>query len=293
MDASLPRRKTTVAKIFHRPGLYFGRDFATIDEFAIFVNTLGLMVDADHLPEEELMAARGFNEFVCRHLHGHFKNTTWQYDLLAEYGYHTTTIEAAKILLLRFAAMLREKGVDRFQEAVESAPLVDRANPNRRVIPDGMSEELYRLIEEAIGIHCTPAELETPGGIGNSCAGRYPAKRIDIEPAQAVGGNMKFEEWLSLTDSGKTEVSLAWNVYDGEGLSLALMALARLVDSTIYQVCTANVGIYHGGVFLLSVTVSNGCGADDTFVESHEGFPVVWFSQQNEWLGGFRMGNPV
>ncbi len=153
MDDPKSVPKSTIAHIFKRPGLYFGRDFATIDEFAIFVNTLGLMVGADHLPEEELMAALGFNEFICRHLHGHFKNTIWQYDLLAEYRNHATTIEAAKILLLRFAAMLREKGVERFQEVVESASSMRSPNPNRRADPGGMPEELANLIAEATAVH--------------------------------------------------------------------------------------------------------------------------------------------
>lgn len=143
----------TVAQIFLRPGIYFGRDFATIEEFAIFVNTLGLTVGESRFPEEEVAAARGLNEFVCRYLHGHFKNTTWQYDLLAEYQDHATTIEAAKILLLRFAARLREKGVDRLQEVMESAPSMDRVNPNRRVAPGGMPDELAMLIEQATRLH--------------------------------------------------------------------------------------------------------------------------------------------
>ncbi len=293
MDDLQPRRKMTVAQIFHLPGLYFGRDFATIDEFAIFIQTLGLRNGAYDLPEEEMMATLGFNEFVCRHLHGHFDGT-WQYDLLAEYGDHSTAIEAAKILLLRFSAMLREKGVDRYEEVVKSAPAMERVNPNRRrVSPGGMPEELSTLIAEAITMHCPSFGGMKSGQFGNPAGERIPAKEGVAAPEKPIEGYKKFEEWLSLTDAHRSEVSQKWNVYDGEGLNLALMALARLVGATSYPVQAAHVGIYHGGVYLLHMTVSTGssAGAEAAFVESHEGFPVIWFSPRNEWLGGFRMGH--
>jgi hypothetical protein len=136
----------TVAHIFKRPGLYFGKGFSTVDEFAIFVNTLSLASDGCHLPEEEAVAIWRFNEFASRHLHGHFKGS-WHYDLLARYMDQDTAIKAAMILLLQFAEMLRERGVGQVSEIMELAPSLPAPNPNR---PTG---QLERMIDQAIAIH--------------------------------------------------------------------------------------------------------------------------------------------
>ena len=136
--------------------MYLGTGFSTIDEFAIFVNTTSVMADENRLPREEAVAAWRFNEFVTRHLHGHFKASCWRYDLLARHQGHEEAVCAAMILFLKFAAMLRERGVDRVQEIMELAPSAEHFSP---LWPLG---ELERLVDEAIAIHSPPVDPITP-----------------------------------------------------------------------------------------------------------------------------------
>lgn len=138
----------TIADIFKRPGLWLGTGFSTIDEFHIFMCTMGIhQVEGWKLPKEEGIALRVFDEFVCRHLHGHFKGCKWRYDLLSEHGDHELAIKAAMILFLELAKMLREKGTDQVREVMELVPSLEHINPN------GRPERLERLIAEAISLH--------------------------------------------------------------------------------------------------------------------------------------------
>lgn len=104
--------------------------------------------------------------------------------------------------------------------------------------------------------------------------------------------NIRYEKWLDFTDAQKEELSEGWNVYDGEGFNLAIMALSHLVNSSNRKVATAYVGVYHGGRYLLNVTLldETPIGDVDELSSTFEGFLVVWFNLKNEWMGGFRMG---
>lgn len=137
----------TLADIFRRPGLYLGSGFSTIDEFRIFIAAMGLLGEGSSLPKEEQIALRSLNEFICRHLHGYFKNCSWGYDLLSRHGDHDVAIKAAMILLLEFAGMLRERGTEQVLEVLELAPSIESINPT------GRPERLERLIDEATSIH--------------------------------------------------------------------------------------------------------------------------------------------
>jgi hypothetical protein len=62
----------SLASVFKRPGMFFGQNFSTIDEFCIFMNTMSCFGDKENLPPEEVTAIRCYHEFACRHLHGYF-----------------------------------------------------------------------------------------------------------------------------------------------------------------------------------------------------------------------------
>lgn len=85
-----------------------------------------------------------------------------------------------------------------------------------------------------------------------------------------------------------------WDTQKGEGFPIAIMALARMVIyfSSTLQIGHANVGIYHGGTYLLKVSLTSMCGGLDEveLPAEFEGFPVIWANHKNEWVGGFRMG---
>jgi len=133
----------TLAEVFKRPGMYLGSDFATIDEFYVFINTLECFRRADLFSDDENAALRWFPRFVCHHLNGEWQGC-WQYDLLSEYSNHRTAVKVAMILYLEFAAMLRERGVENLDEIVESAPSLAPIGAYSK--PD----RLETLIEEAI-----------------------------------------------------------------------------------------------------------------------------------------------
>lgn len=135
----------TLAQVFKRPGMYLGSDFSTIDEFHIFINTLGIFRTAGPLPDDEQVALRWYPRFVCHNLRGEWKGC-WQYDLLSEYGDHRTAIKAAMILYLEFAALLRERGIENLDEIVESATSLGHIGTHST--PD----RLEVLIDEAIGL---------------------------------------------------------------------------------------------------------------------------------------------
>ncbi len=103
-----------------------------------------------------------------------------------------------------------------------------------------------------------------------------------------------YSRWNRLTDAEKHELSQNWDTQEGEGFPIALMALARLVISHCRElrIGHANVGIYHGGTFLLKVSLAKSCDLTNLrdLPREFEGFPVIWVNYKNEWVGGFRMG---
>jgi len=111
----------TLAHVFKRPGVYFGTDFKTIDEFCIFMNTMSCLGDREMLPPEEVTAVRSYHEFACRHLHGYYKDCSWRYELLARSRDHESAVESAMLLYLDFVELLREKGTGQLREIMEQA----------------------------------------------------------------------------------------------------------------------------------------------------------------------------
>jgi hypothetical protein len=104
--------------------------------------------------------------------------------------------------------------------------------------------------------------------------------------------NYYYQEWISLSKEDQERLFSEWNTQIGEGFKIAIMALAKLVILTNLPVAQANVGIYHGGSYLLKICLSSKWENQlaNEMVSNFDGFPVFWTNYKNEWIGGFRMG---
>jgi hypothetical protein len=89
-----------------------------------------------------------------------------------------------------------------------------------------------------------------------------------------------YEDWLALSDQQRKEVHLKeWNVYRRDGITIAFMAAVRLAQTCKKRVLDIQIGTYHGGEYLLHITVSKEDYRDcpPMLTESFEGFRIVWF----------------
>ncbi len=95
-----------------------------------------------------------------------------------------------------------------------------------------------------------------------------------------MGRSVKtYEDWLSLSDEERKKVHFQdWNVYDRNGIAIAFMAATRLALQSQRKVLDIQIGTYHGGEYLLHLTVSEEDYKDcpPMLTESFEGFRVVW-----------------
>jgi hypothetical protein len=89
-----------------------------------------------------------------------------------------------------------------------------------------------------------------------------------------------YDEWLALTEEERDHIkSNAWDAYARTGVVFAFTAAARLAMQSPFEVLDIQIGTYHGGEYLLHLTVS----ADDfqqcppMLEQRFEGFRVVWF----------------
>lgn len=87
-----------------------------------------------------------------------------------------------------------------------------------------------------------------------------------------------YEDWLALTDSEKHAAHRGWNVYDREGYGFPVCATGRLIISSQTKIFEVEVGIWHGGEYVLSAYV-----ADEDYPkmpppleQTFEGFRVFW-----------------
>jgi hypothetical protein len=86
-----------------------------------------------------------------------------------------------------------------------------------------------------------------------------------------------YNQWLELSVSAREQMAETWDVYKREGFKIGLMALARLCIESTVAVMDAQVGVGHGGRWILHVT----CDQDaqmlsDTCPQEFEGFDVLW-----------------
>jgi hypothetical protein len=91
---------------------------------------------------------------------------------------------------------------------------------------------------------------------------------------------MTYTQWLALSEDERDRVHFNdWNVYQRQGYPIALMAAARLADTCGLEVYDIQIGTYHGGEYLLHMTVKDAeCSSLPPLLEQRfEGFRVAWF----------------
>jgi len=86
-----------------------------------------------------------------------------------------------------------------------------------------------------------------------------------------------YDEWLAFSDDEREHCKHEWNAYNRDGVVFPYLAAARLAMQSSFKILQVSVGTYHGGEYLLLLTVSK-----DDFehcppqFESFEGFRVRW-----------------
>ena len=95
---------------------------------------------------------------------------------------------------------------------------------------------------------------------------------------------LSYKQWLDLSDEERIHIhSSKWNTYERDGYLIAHTAAVRLAERCDMKVYNIQIGTYHGGEYLLHLTVSeqdySNCPA--MLEQSFEGFRVVWFPQDS------------
>ncbi|MES2660799.1 MAG: hypothetical protein V4689_19395 [Verrucomicrobiota bacterium] len=88
-----------------------------------------------------------------------------------------------------------------------------------------------------------------------------------------------YDEWLALSEDDKRAIHLTvWDDYARDGIAFAYMAASRLALSCNRKVLNIEIGTYHGGEYLLHMTVSATDYRDcpPMLSDEFEGFRVVW-----------------
>ncbi len=90
-----------------------------------------------------------------------------------------------------------------------------------------------------------------------------------------------YDEWLQLSESEQDHIKQnVWNAYERDRIDIAYMAMARLVSATERTVVHADIGTYHGGEYLLHISVPypelEECPPPLT--QRFEGFRVYWMA---------------
>jgi hypothetical protein len=90
-----------------------------------------------------------------------------------------------------------------------------------------------------------------------------------------------YDDWLALSEEAQDELKHSWDAYSHEMFWVPMMAAVRLANQCGNPVSDLYAGIYHGGEYVLHLTV-----APEVFVhcpkplvQRFEGFRVVWFQK--------------
>jgi hypothetical protein len=85
----------------------------------------------------------------------------------------------------------------------------------------------------------------------------------------------EYENWLSMSDEERNQIIRSWNPYEGDGHEILEKAFERFKESfgKPKGVLHLHCGLYHGGMFIIGVTVSKGSRVQ--VPKSFEGFPVI------------------
>lgn len=92
-----------------------------------------------------------------------------------------------------------------------------------------------------------------------------------------------YQDWLALSEEEKKRIHFhEWNVYQRDGIGIAFMAATRLALQSQRKILDIQIGTYHGGEYLLHLTVPAEEHKDcpPMLAESFEGFRVVWFPKR-------------
>lgn len=96
-----------------------------------------------------------------------------------------------------------------------------------------------------------------------------------------------YDEWLALPDDLRQKYLASWNAYAHEMFWIPMTAAARLASTSTYPVTDINVGIYHGGAYVLQLTVANEYlpFCPKPLTQTFDGFPVIWLGNRYEVTG--------
>lgn len=90
---------------------------------------------------------------------------------------------------------------------------------------------------------------------------------------------MNYDEWLELSEKERDRLHLTvWNTYKREGYPIALHAASRLALQSEFTVLIVQIETYHGGEYLLGMTVpeSEYPMCPGVWDQRFEGFRVAW-----------------
>jgi hypothetical protein len=92
-----------------------------------------------------------------------------------------------------------------------------------------------------------------------------------------------YNKWLAMTDPEREQMADTWDVYQREGYKVALMAIARLSFASALPIVDAQVGVGHGGRWILHVTChQNAQMLCEVCPQTFEGFDVLWLQMGND-----------
>jgi hypothetical protein len=92
---------------------------------------------------------------------------------------------------------------------------------------------------------------------------------------------MNYDDWLALSEGDRDTMHSRWDAYSRENVWIPLMAAARLAMMSSIPVLDATVGTYHGGEYILHMTVRH-CDiakCPQSLGQTFEGFRVAWLSE--------------
>jgi len=75
------------------------------------------------------------------------------------------------------------------------------------------------------------------------------------EPEPPPRADFTYEEWLALGASARDETLATWNPYQHDNVHILQEAARRFLEQCKYPCAGANVGVYHMGQYVISVSL--------------------------------------
>jgi len=91
---------------------------------------------------------------------------------------------------------------------------------------------------------------------------------------------MTYDSWLQMAPEERDDMHAGWNAYARESICIPIMAAARLAMDSSVPVLDASVGTFHGGEYILHLTVrrSDVEKCPPFLSQTFEGFRVAWIA---------------